>query len=178
MAYKTRATLDNSACTNYVVFGKCQDIFGRSFWSKNSFDNLDVKLKMFKKDENKKLRLAQKLTMGETDFNQFARLRNQLVVAVWDFSKEETLSPVQVKLPAKDMEEQLKITHIVVEVVDRPHKTICVTMLRYNVEKTETSYVQVRLFGTRKKGGKFNQIVYMNYGFDEFVYLLGVMNSV
>ena len=79
---------------------------------------------MFKKDENKEFRLAQNLKMGETDFNQFIRLRNQLVVAVRGFSKEENLPPVQVKLPAKDVEEQLKLTHKVVEVVDRPHRKI------------------------------------------------------
>ena len=159
-------------------FGKCQDRFGRISWSKNSFDYLDVKLKVFKRDENKQFRLAQNLTMGEADFNQFIRLRNQLVVAVRDFSKEENLPPVQVKLLAKDVEEQLKLTHKVVEVVGRPHRKICVTMLRYNVEKPETSYVQVRLFGRRKDEKKFNQVVYVNYKLDEFNYLLDVMNSV
>ena len=178
MAYNTTASLDKLACTDYVDFGKCQDRFGRISWSKNSFDYLDVKLKVFKRDENKQFRLAQNLTMGEADFNQFNRLRNQLVVAVRDFSREENLPPVQVKLLAKDMEEQLKLTHKVVEVVDRPHRKICVTMLRYNVEKPETSYVQVRLFGRRKDEEKFNQIVYVNYKLDEFIYLLDVMNSV
>ena len=56
--------------------------------------------------------------MGEADFNEFIQLRNQLVVAVRDFSKEENLPPVHVKLLATDMEEQLKLTHKVVEVVD------------------------------------------------------------
>ena len=51
-------------------------------------------------------------------------------------------------------------------------------MLRYNVEKPETSYVQVRLFGRKKDEEKFNQIVYVNYKIDEFIYLLDVMNSV
>ena len=73
---------------------------------------------MFKRDQNKQFRLAQNLTMGEADFNQFSLLRNQLVFAVKDFSKEENLHPVQVKILAKDMEEQLKFTHRVVEVVD------------------------------------------------------------
>ena len=113
------------------------------------------------RDENKKFRLARNLTMGEADFNQFIRLRNQLVVGFRDFSKKENLPPVQVKLLAKDMEEQLKLTRKVV-VVDRPQRNICVTMLRYNVEKPETSYVQVRLFGRRKDEEKFNQIVYVN----------------
>ena len=51
-------------------------------------------------------------------------------------------------------------------------------MLRYNVEKPETSYVPVRLFGRRKDEEKFNQIVHVNYKLDEFFYLLVVMNSV
>ena len=68
--------------------------------------------------------------MGEADFNHFIRLRNQLVVAVRDFSKEENLPPVQVKLLAKDKEKQLKLTFKVVEVVDRSHRKISVTMLR------------------------------------------------
>ena len=76
--------------------------------------------------------------MGEADFIQFIRLKNQLVVAVRDFSKDENLPPVQVKLLAKDMEEQLKLTLKVAEVVDQPHRKICVTMLRDNVEKLET----------------------------------------
>ena len=116
--------------------------------------------------------------MGEADCNQFTRLRNQPVVAVRDFSKEENLPPVQVKLLAKDMEEQLKLTQKVVEVVDRLHRKICVTMLRYNVEEPETSYFQVRLFGRRKDEEKFNQIVYVNYKLEEFIYLLDVISSV
>ena len=178
MAYNTTATLDKLACTDYVDFGKCQDRFGRISLSKKSFDYLDVKLKMFKRDENKQFLLAQNLTMGEADFNQFIRLRNQLVVAVRDFSKEENLPLVQMKLLGKDMEEQLKFTHKVVEVVDRPHRKICVTMLSYNLEKPETSYVQVQLFGRRKDEEKFNQIVYVNYKLEEFIYLLDVINSV
>ena len=116
--------------------------------------------------------------MGEADFVQFIRLRNQLVVAVRDFSKEENLLPVQVKLLVKDMEEQLKLIHKFGEVVNRAHRKICGTMLRYNAEKPETSYVQVRLFGRRKDEEKFNQIAYVNYKLDEFIYLLDVMNYV
>ena len=178
MTYNTTETLDKLACTDYVDFGKCQDRFGRISWSKHSFDYLDVKLKMFKRDENKQSRLPKNLTMGEADFNQFLRLRNQLVVAIRDHSKEENLPPVHVKLLAKDMEEQLKLTHKVVEVVDRSHRKFCVTKLRYNVEKPETSYVQGRLFGRRMDEKKLNQIVFVNYKLDEYIYLLDVRNSV
>ena len=116
--------------------------------------------------------------MGKAEFNQFIRLRNQLVVADRDFSKDENLPTVQVELLAKDMEEQLELTHKVVEVVDRPHRKICLTMLWCNVEKPETSYVQVLLFGRRKDEGKFNQIFYVKFKLDEFFYLCDVMNSV
>ena len=51
MTYNTTASLDKLTCTDYVDFGKCQDRFGR--WSKNDSNYLDVKLKVFKKDENK-----------------------------------------------------------------------------------------------------------------------------
>ena len=178
MTYNITATLDKLACTDYLDFGNCQDRFGRIFWSKYSFDYLDVKLKVFKRDENKQFRLAQNLTMGEADFNQCIRLKKQLVVAVRDFSKRENLPPVQAKLLAKDMAEQLKFTHKVVEVVDRPHRKICVTMLRYNVEKPETSYVQLRLLGRKEDEGKIKKNVYVNYKLDEFIYLLDVMKSV
>ena len=69
-----------------------------------------MKLKVFQRDENKQFQPAQNLANGEAAFNQFIRLRNQLAVAVRDFSKEENLLPVQVKLVEKDMEEQLKLT--------------------------------------------------------------------
>ena len=85
---------------------------------------------MLKRNENKQFRLVQDVTMGAADLIQFIRLRNQLVVAVRDFSKEENLPPVQVKLLAKDMGEQLKLKHRVVEVVGRPHRKICATMWR------------------------------------------------
>ena len=149
MTYNTVATLNKLACTDYVDFGNYQDRFGRISWSKNPFGLLDMKLKVFKRDENKEFQLAQNLTMGEAELNQIIRLRNQLVVAVRDFSKEENRPPVQVNLLGRDMEVNLKLTRKVVEVVDRPHRKICVTMLRYHMEKPRTSYVQVRLFGRR-----------------------------
>ena len=81
MGYNTTASLDKLSCTNYVDFDKCQDRFGLFFSSKNDANYLDVKLKVFKKNDNKEFRLVQNLTMGEADFNQFMRLRNQLLNA-------------------------------------------------------------------------------------------------
>ena len=92
MAYNATASSDNLICTEYVNFGKCQDRFGRFFWSKNDSNYLDVKLKVFKEDDKKEFRLAQNLTMGEADFKQLMRLRNQLVDAVEKIAREENLS--------------------------------------------------------------------------------------
>ena len=76
------------------------------------------------------------------------------------------------------MEEQLKVVQKVIDVVDRPNKRICVTLLRCIVDNPETSYAQVRLFGLKKEEEKFQQIVYVNYKLDEFIYLPDVMKSV
>ena len=179
MAYNTTETLDKLTCTDFVDFGKCRDRFERFSWSKNDSNYSDIKLKMFKReDKNAKFRLRQNLSMGEADLNQFIRQRNQLVVAADNFLKEQNLSPVLQSTLSKDMEEQLKIVHKAIDVVDRPNRKNCVTLLRYKVDNPEASYVQVRLFGRKNEEEKFQQIVYVNYRLDEFIYLLDVMNSV
>ena len=178
MAYSTTASLDKLTCTDYVDFGKCQDRFGRFSWSKNDSNYLDGKLKVFRKDDKKEFRLVQNLTMGEADFNQFMRLRNQLVNAAENFAREENLTPVLIPTMSRDMDEQLKLAHKVVDVVDRTNRKICVTLLRYTVDKPESSYAQVRLFTRKKEDEKFQHVVYVNYKLEEFIYLLDVMNSV
>ena len=76
------------------------------------------------------------------------------------------------------MEEHLKLVHKVIDIVDRPKRRICVTLLRYKADNPDTFYAQVRLFGRKKEEEKFQQIVYVNYKLDDFVYLLNVMTSV
>ena len=160
-------------------FGKSQDRYGRFSWFKNDSNYLDIKLKVFKReDKNAEFWLRQNLSMAEADFNQFIRQRNQLVVAADNFLKEQNLSPVLQSTLSKDMEEQLKLVHKVIDVVDRPNRMICVTLLRYKVDNPDTSNAQVRLFGRKNEEEKFQQIVYVNYRLDEFIYLLYVMNSV
>ena len=116
--------------------------------------------------------------MGEADLNQFIRQRNQLVVAADNLLREQNLLLVLQSTLSKDVEEQLKLVHKVIDVVDRPNRKICVTLLRYKVDNPETSYAQFRLFGRKNEEEKFQQIVYVNYRLDEFLYLLDVMNSV
>ena len=124
---------------------------------------LDVNFKVFRKDDKKDFRLVQNLTMGEADFNQFMRLRNQLVNAAENFAREENLIPVLIPTMYRDMDEQLKLVHKVVDVVDRINRKICVTLLRYNVDKPESSYAQILLFAVKKEDEKFQQVVYVNF---------------
>ena len=87
--------------------------------------------------------------MGEADFNQLIRQRNQLVVAADNFLREQNFSPVLQSTLSKDMEEQLKLAHKVIDVADCPNRRICVTLLRFKVDNPQTSYAQVRLFGRK-----------------------------
>ena len=77
--------------------------------------------------------------MGEADFNQFMRLRNQLVNAAEKFTREENVTPVLIPTMSREMDEQLKLAHKVVDVKDRANRQICVTLLRYNVDNPENS---------------------------------------
>ena len=134
---------------------------------------------MLKREEkNAEFRLRQNLSMGEADFNQFIRRRNQLVVAADNFLREQTLLPVLKSPLFKDMEEQLKLVHKMLDAVDCQNRRICVTLLRYEVDNPKHSYAQVHLLGQKMKEDKIQQIVYVNYKLDEFVYLLDVMSSV
>ena len=140
---------------------------------------MDNKLNLLKGEEkNAEFRLGQNFTIGEADFNQFIRQRNQPVVAADNFLREQNLSPVLQSTLSKDMEEQPKLVHKVIDVMDRSNRKICVTLMRYKVDNPETSYAQFRLIGPMKEEEKFQQILYVNYKLDEFVYLLDVMSSV
>ena len=125
MAYNTTASLDKLTCTDYVDFGKCQNRFGQFSWSINDSNYLDVKLKVFEKNDNKEFRLVQNLTMGEADFNQFMTLRNHLVNAAENFATEENLTSMLIPTISKDMDEQLKLAHKGVDVVDWANTKIC-----------------------------------------------------
>ena len=139
---------------------------------------LGVTPKVFKKDDNKEFRLVQNLTIGEANFNRFMRLRNQLVNAAENFAREENSTSVLIDTMSKDMDEQIKLAHRVVDVVDRANRKICVTLLRYNVDKPESCHAQVRLFARKKEDEKFQQCNHVNNELEEFFYLLDVMKSV
>ena len=106
------------------------------------------------------------------------RLRNQLVVAAEDFLAEENLSPVLLPTIFKVTNEQHKPTHKVFDFVERQYRKICVTLLRFNVDKQESLYTRVRIFAGNKEDENFQQIVNVSYTLEEFIYLLDVMKTV
>ena len=135
MACNTTASLDKLIWTDNVEFGHWQDRLEQFCCSRTDCKYLDVKLKVFKKDDNKKFRLVEIPTMGEADFNQFTRWRDQLVIAAENFGREENLSTLLIPTTSKDMNEQFKPAHKVVDVVDRANRKICVFLLRCSVDE-------------------------------------------
>ena len=158
--------LSSSPMAYYVDFGKCQDRFWRFSWSKVNSNYLDIKRKVFKDDDNKEFRLVQNRTMGEAVFNQFmgliCSLCNQLVIAAENFAKEENMTPVLIPLMSKDMEEQLKLAHKVVAVMDRANRKTFGTLLRYNVDKPDSSCAQIRIFARKMEDEKLQQVIYVS----------------
>ena len=128
MAYNTTVFLNRLICTNCVGFGKSQDRVERFSWSKNDSNDLDVKLKVFKKDDKKDFRLVQNHTMGDAYFNQFMRLKNQLINAVQNFPGKEKLSQSWY-LYVQKLGWTLKLAHKLFDVVEPANKGICVTLL-------------------------------------------------
>ena len=140
MPYNTTASSNNLTCTDYVDFGYCQDRFGQILWFKNDSTYLDLKRKVFKKDDKEGFRQVQNLTVGQSDFNIFRRWKNHPVTAAENFGREGTFSPFLIPTMSKNMGGQLKLAHKLVHVVDRPNRKICVTLQRYNVARPENSY--------------------------------------
>ena len=79
---------------------------------------------------------------------------------------------------SRDMDEHLKLTDEVAEEVDSANRKICVTLLRYNVDRPESPYAQSRFFARKIEDEKFQQVVYTNYKLEDFIFLLDVMKSV
>ena len=127
-----------------------------------------MKLKIFRRDDNKEFQLFRNLTNGDTDFNQFLRLRSQLVIAAEDFPGEKNWSPVLTTTMSKAMDEQLKLAHKLVDVMDRANRKISVNLLQYTVDKSECTYAQVQLFAGKKEDEKFQQFAYVKHRLEEF----------
>ena len=55
--------------------------------------------------------------------------------------------------------------------MDQTNGNICVVLLRYYVDKPETSIAQVLRFAGNKEDEKFQEIVYVNFEPNEIVYV-------
>ena len=91
------------------------------------------------------------------------QLKSQLVMAAENFAREENLSPALIPTLSKDMDEQIKLAHQMIDLVHRSNRKIFVTLLRYSVDKPESSYAQVRVFTRSKEDDKLQQFVYVSY---------------
>ena len=181
MIFNITSALDKTSCTDYVDFGKNADRFGRISWSQIAKDNqkyLDIQLKVFRKDDKGDFRRHQQIKLGVFDFKELLCLRNPIVLAVGEFSTDETLKEVVTSPLSKDLDEQLKHIQKAITIVERPKRKIIATMKKHCMDKPETTYVQLRLFTRNSEHDKLQQLVLVNYKYDEFLYLLDVITSI
>ena len=106
------------------------------------------------------------------------QLRNQLINGAENFARDENLTPVLIPTMSKDKDEQLKLAHKLVDVVDRANRKTCVTLLLYNGDSLESSYAQVRFFTRMNEDEKVQQFVNVSFKLEEFICLLDVKISV
>ena len=88
------------------------------FLVQNDSNYLNVKLEVFKREENRDFYLVLYLKIGGADFNQFMWFMNQLVVAGENFARGENLSQVLISTMSKDMGEPRKLAHYVNDLID------------------------------------------------------------
>ena len=61
------------------------------------------------------------------------------------------------------MDEQLKLAHKLVDVVEGVNRKPCVTLLRYSVNKSESFSARIQFSSRNQEYEKFQQIVYVKY---------------
>ena len=88
------------------------------------------------------------------------------------------MSPVVTTTLSKEMDEHFKLVNNVVDIVYRANRTVCVTRLRYKVDRPECSYAQVQVFARKKEDEKSQHFVNVKYEIKEFIHLLDVVISV
>ena len=101
-----------------------------------------------------------------------------MVISAENFARKGNLSPLRIPTMSNDMDQKLKLAHKLVDVVDRANRKVGVNLFWNIMDKPESSYDQVRLFAGNTEDHKLQQIAYVNSKFEEFIYLLDVMNSV
>ena len=105
------------------------------------------------------------------------RLRNQLLISAEKFGREDNLLPVPIPAMSKELDEQLKLAHKFVDVVNRTNRLICVPLLWYSVDKPESYYPEVRICSKEKEDETCRKNVSVKYKQEKTICLLDVMNS-
>ena len=157
--------------TNSIVPTKIWSIF----WSRNDSNYLLVKLSVQERWVQR-LSPGPKHHKGRVILQPISMTNESVGPCSRKFWQRPKYVSIQITNMSKEIQ-QLKLVHKVVDVVDRPYRKICVTLLRYNVVKQQSSYAQIRLFARKREQEKFQHIVYVNRKLEEFTYLLDVMNS-
>ena len=87
------------------------------------------------------------------------RLRNQLVIASEKFARVEDVYPLLITIMLKYTDEELKLAHKVVDVFNRPQETNCVILLRYILDKLDSSFDQIQFFAKKEEDEKNQESV-------------------
>ena len=144
--------LSRSPCLqHYCLFGQANLYRLCDFWQmsrqtwtifmvQNWFQLLGCKTQKFQKIWQQRVHTRSKSYNGRGRFQPVFLLRKQLVVAAENFAREENLSRLLIPLMSKVMDEQLKLAHKIVDVVDWKSRKICVILLPYDEDKPESSY--------------------------------------
>ena len=61
--------------------------------------------------------------------------------------------------------------------MDRANREVSLTLLRYSMDKLESSHAEIRLSTLKKGDGKFQKSAYLKNQCPEFIYPLDVMLS-
>ena len=92
-----------------------------------------------------------------------------MVSTVENIVGDQCLSPIEITIMSKDTEDHFKFVHKVVDFLDYLNRRICVTPLRYNVDKLENSSSQIQLIARKKEEERLHQVDNVNYKLVEYI---------
>ena len=86
------------------------------------------------------------------------RLVIQCFVALENFGRVKHSSPILIATFSQEMQKNIKACSQKNGIVFATNGRICVTLLRYNVDKPESTFARVGFFAGKKDGEKFQHI--------------------
>ena len=137
----------------------------------------NIQLKVFQKDDKGDIRRHQQIKFGVFVFKKLLYLRNPIAQAVREFSTDETLKENVTSPLSKHLNKQLKLVQKAITVVNPHKRKTFATIKKYCMDKPESTYVQIRLFTRISEHDKFQQLLFVRYKYDEFLFLSDVYTS-